>query len=816
MNPTVNTLNQIVAINNNAIASKKLYTEYNLRRSLGAACAALLLAACGGGGGGGDQAAVTAGMSSASSANIAANGISSASSANVAANGISSASSANVAAQATLATEPASTASPIAPVGPAAAPSVQANEAILTPTVGATLTDIKIRNTGAAQVNVPFTFGQVVAVGQMNRGEGLAARLDDGKLIPLQADIKATHADGSVRHVVVSGVLPALAAGQVQTLQLVKAAASAKNALTLQNLAASGLTSNVTLKTNNVQYTASLADALAAPGAVAWLSGDVANEWIVSTPLRAADGSVHPLLVARFAVRWYSGLGKQARVDVIVENNKTFTAGAQNLTYDVNVEVGGRSIYNRTGLTHYHHARWHQSAWWDASRVPAIALQHNTDYLIATRAVSNYDRSVVPDESTLEALGKKITANNTGPMTIGPVVSYMGTAGGRPDIGPLPSWSVLYLLSHDKRALDAMMAAADGASSWSIHYRDEKTGYPVRADNDANKRLSTHMNLAHTGPLPVPRCAAGGSCSSPYSSDTSHQPSMVYLPYLLTGDYYYLEELQFWAAWNPLGTDPTNSGLGQGLVRWQQLRGQAWSLRTLGHTAYITPDAHPLKDYFTKQLDNNLNYYHQTFVTGNPNQLGVYDGTGEKAFRMNQSAPWQDDFFTWSFGYLAELGFTKATPILQWKAKFPVGRMTAPGYCWIEGSPYTLKFRDNDKSPAYNSMAEVYAANFGGAEIVNDDSKRISHPQGLKFIDQACASQDQADWLSAADRTRWVPGRMIGYAGSPLGYPANMQPALSVAATSGIPNAALAWSIFANRAAKPDYSKGPQWAIVPR
>ena len=741
---------------------------------------AVVLAACGGGSGSSDSTAAMADMNSSSAAKATAIG--------------------------DFASHP------VNPTLPAPANQIGTPEVV----VGAVLTDIRIRNTGMAQTNTPFTFGQIIAVGQMSPGEGLAAKLDDGKLIPLQADIKATHADGSVRHVVVSGVLPSLAAGQVRTLQLVKSSPSTRSTLTLQDLAASGLTSKVTIKLNNVQYTASLAEALAAPGAVAWLSGNVANEWIVSTPLRGADGSVHPLLNARFAVRWYSGLENQARVDVIVENNKTFAAGAQNLTYDVNVEVGGREIYAKTGLTHYHHARWHQSAWWDASRAPTVQLQHNADYLIASKAVSNYDRSVVADESTLAALGKKITAANTGPMSIGPVVAYMGTAGGRPDIGPLPSWSVLYLLSMDQRALDAMMAAADGSGSWSIHYRDEKTGYPVRTDSEANKRISTHMNLAHLGPLPVPRCAAGGSCASPYSSDASHQPSLVYLPYLLTGDYYYLEELQFWAASNPLATDPANSGQGLGLVRWQQLRGQAWSLRTLGHVAYITPDAHPLKGYFTKQVDNNLAYYHETFVNGNPNQLGVYDGTGEKAFRMNQSAPWQDDFFTWSFGYLAELGFGKATPILEWKAKFPVGRMTAPGYCWIEGSPYTLKFRDNDKSPSYTSMADVYAANFGGADIANDDSKRISHPQGLKFIDQECGSQAQADWLSAADRMKWPRGRMIGYADSTMGYPANMQPALSVAATSGIPNAALAWTIFANRAAKPDYSKGPQWAIVPR
>ena len=34
--------------------------------------------------------------------------------------------------------------------------------------------------------------------------------------------------------------------------------------------------------------------------------------------------------------------------------------------------------------------------------------------------------------------------------------------------------------------------------------------------------------------------------------------------------------------------DQSLSGIdGEGLVRWMQVRGQAWSLRTLGHAAYI-------------------------------------------------------------------------------------------------------------------------------------------------------------------------------------------------------------------------------------
>jgi hypothetical protein len=698
--------------------------------------------------------------------------------------------------------------------------------AVLTPTsppttqvvAGTVITDIRVQNTGNAQTNVPFTFGQVFAPGALSPSEGLAAVLADGTVLRLQTDVKATHADGSVRHAIISGILPSLAAGQTQTLKLAKSSVAPTSTSTVQSLVSAGLSSNVTIILNGVKYTASLNDALASSTPINWLSGSVANETIVSAPLKDAAGVAHPLLAARFAVRWYSALPKQARVEVVVENNKTFTAGARNLTYDVNVDVAGRSVYAKTGLTHYHHSRWHTTAWWDVAHQPATYLQHNAAYLIASKAVPNYDQTTVPAESALADLANSLTPDTTGPMTIGPVTAYMGTTGGRGDIGPLPAWSVFYLLSMDKRAYDAMMAAADGSGTWSMHYRDENTGYPLRTDNEANKRITTHPNANTWGPLPVPRCANNdfSLCSSPYADDTAHQPSLAFLPYLVTGDYYYLEELQFWAAENPLATDPGWSGLGQGLVRWQQLRGQAWSLRTLGQTVYITPDAHPLKQYFTNQLDANLTFYNDTYVVGNPNNLGVYDGSGYGAFYVADSAPWQDDFLTWSFGYLTELGFGRAAPILQWKAKYSVGRMTAPGYCWIQASSFSLKFRASDKTPLYQSFADLYAANFKNDNIVNDNGQLLPPPGGVNFLDLPCGSQEQANYLTAIHGYTWAKGRMIGYADSTIGNPAIMQIALAAVRNTGIPNAAEAWTIFNGRAAKPDYTRAPQFNIVPR
>ena len=44
----------------------------------------------------------------------------------------------------------------------------------------------------------------------------------------------------------------------------------------------------------------------------------------------------------------------------------------------------------------------------------------------------------------------------------------------------------------------------------------------------------------------------------------------------------------------------------------------------------------------------------------------------------NAFSTWMDDFFTWSVGHLVNLGFSNAENIFQYKANFPIGRMTDP------------------------------------------------------------------------------------------------------------------------------------------
>jgi hypothetical protein len=459
--------------------------------------------------------------------------------------------------------------------------------------------------------------------------------------------------------------------------------------------------------------------------------------------------------------------------------------------------VGGQAVMTKAGLTHFHHARWRQVFWWGGE--PAVYTRHNVPYLLATRALPNFDQRVTFSETQLAFWKTSWSGAKTELMATGLAIPYMETTGGRDDIGLLPAWAATYLLSMDKRAHDATMGTADLAGSWSSHYRDRNTDRPVSVTDFPymtiyGQRTDTY-NPATKKEEAFPLCASATGCDLPHQHDGSHQPSFAYLPYLVTGDYYYLEELQFWAMWDVFMSNPGYREYGKGLVKSDQVRGQAWSLRTLGEAAYITPDSDPLKQQLVGFVNNNMDWYNANYTDSTSgNRLGVL--THGYAIAYNDAtgvAPWMDDFFTSAVGHLVEMGFTKAKPLLVWKSAFPIGRMTAPDTCWITGAMYAMKVRDSATAPLYTSIGQAWKAS--------------STPE---FAALACGGSAMATSLGLK------VGEMTGYSSANSGYPSNMQPALAYAADAGGAAGAAAWTVFDGRSVKPDYGIGPQFAIVPR
>lgn len=683
---------------------------------------------------------------------------------------------------------------------PAASATPTASAAADRPADAGFITTVNVQNLGGEQVNVPITFGQIFAVGDLPAQSKLIAKLNSGVELPLQVEIKASHSDGSARHAIISLNLPQLNVFKTEAIHLIKEGSVSYTTPTTPTvtptaLLNAGFSAGVTLTLNQKVYSAS-ADALLRTGKYTqWLAGDIVNEWQVSAPLKSSAGDVHPHLTARFAIRHYRAQNR-TRVDVTIENNWAYEPAPQNFVYDAQIQVGGQTVYNKNALNHYHHARWRKIFWWGAE--PQFHLIHNTAYLIASKALPNFDQKTIFPSFALTPIRTKFIGTVTEPMGSGLAEPYMPATGGRPDIGLLPGWAVTYLLTMDKDVERATFGTADLAGSWSMHYRDKNTDRPVSLVDYPYMTIlgsvSDTLNPVTKKSESFPAC--GGICTTPNIADSAHEPAFSYLPYLLTGDYYHLEELQFWTMWNLFQSNPGYRSYGKGLFNRTQLRGQAWILRSLAQTTYITPDKDPMKKQLLTFLNNNLDWYNSTY-SNNPksdNTLGaILDGNSTIYNNQRGIAPWQDDFFTSAAGHSAELGFSQAQSLLKWKAKFPIGRMVDPNYCWILGAIYSLNMRDSATSTYYTTFGQAYLA---------------SNPPALTAL--RCASAEMAANLGLKI------GEMTGYASEATGFPSNMQPALAFAADSGAAGAREAWNVFNQRSVKPNFASGPQFSIVPR
>jgi len=637
----------------------------------------------------------------------------------------------------------------------------------------------------AIERDVPVTFGAVFAPGDIPAGSSVAVTDRSGNQIPAQVDVKARNRDGSLRHAVITIDVPRLPPGSDVTVTAAPGPATQGAPVPLSALPGN-FDAVVQLNEQGNRLSASARDLLARGKAESWLSGPLASEWWVAGPLRDTAGRADPLLSARFGIRCY-GPGRPLRIEVDVENSWTWPPKPATRAYDAEILVGGKSVFAKQGLVQQAHTRWREVFWWE--KPVDVFVKQDFAYLKHTRAIPNYDPDVLPQD--VGNMYRKFESANHGPMGAGVIYPAMPVTGGRPDIAPLPAWTVAYLMTMDRHPAELTMNAGDLAGSFPAHYRNEKTGRPATSEDFP--KISTHYNYVGHGDanLAIPDYGTWGKGLVP---EAAHEPSLAFVPYLVTGERYYLEELQFWSQWNAWDTAPEYHGFAKGLIGWDQIRGQGWSLRTLAQAAYITPDADPLKGVILRELHANAAWYDQTY-TNNPN-ANIFHVALRQSSETTSVAPWMDDFLTWAAQYAVELGFDEWRPFARWKAYFPVQRMINPGYCYVMATKYYLTVMD---SPHHflDSWADLFVHN-----VPKPFREPGQRPQ--------CASGDMA----AAFKLH-RDGEMAGDSISPGGYPAQMQPALAAAVDAGVPGATEAWQKFRSRPMQPRGGVLPQWAIVP-
>lgn len=719
--------------------------------------------------------------------------------------------------------------------------------------VGGTLTNVSFQNTtGAPTVEELHKFAYVFKKGAMP-ATGAAITLSGPTTIPAQLNVTNTHSDGSVRHAVIAAVVPAIAANTTASYNIVRANSSAATPTVPADFA--GLDAIISVVNDGVTYTASLATLLAA-GYTTRLSGNVVSEWHTKGALKTAGNVAHESLTARFHVSAYKGKGK-AMISMAVENGTVTiggTTGIKHKIYDLTMSVGGTQVYTKAGVQHLPFQRFRKVFWYGGA-APTLHIRHNSAYIIATKATPNYDPTIINATNTTTEtnfVNNQATKNDI--LQPGVALPYMPTTGGRADIGILTGWDSLYLLGMNKSMRDVCLKQADLMGSWGTHWRDSATDQPVSAIDSPNITVNPNFSysvtaitaanpavVTHAGHKMVPgmsvyflnvagtmgsvlnfsnvvvgACTAdtfelvgknttgltytGSGTFTAYNTnqwDTAHMPETGYLAYLLTGDYYYLEEAQFFAIPHAMGQ----------YLHGRQTRSQAWGLRDIAHVAYMSPDSDRLKSHYSQLLAMNLTDYNTRYSTGSSaNSLGAIIGGSawsDPDSTGNNTRSWQDDFVTQALGHILELGFAEAAWFFNFKAKYPVSRMN---YCRMLSCSYNFKLRTSNTAPVFSTIEQVFAATFppGTPQAGND------------LLAQVFESAAMAAQAGALGGETVVANSMIGYADSAQGYGADMQPALAFAATHGATGAAAAWAKYDARAVKQAYSGEPQFAIVPR
>ena len=545
------------------------------------------------------------------------------------------------------------------------------------------------------------TFGQAVPQGAARDG------LQVGSL-PTQTDVKSRWPDGSIRFAVVTVDAPVAASYAINA-----AAASGGPFMPTPPAAA------VTLTVGTVTYAAALPNIASSD---LWLSGPLVCEGrSVVSPTSLADGRAHPFLRVNFDARVY--FDGTSRVDVSVENMLD-TPGATTVTYNAAITVNGQTVFAQTGVPHYYLTRWRKVV--QIGGTPFASVTPDFGPFNLAKALPSY--LPVVGNVVSSPIGASYNILNAGALE-----PNMPAHGGRPELAPYPDWTARYLVYKNPTQRSFVLANGDLSGSWPVHVREAEgslqTGvgperlvsldqratvwYDARARGDG-------LDYIKGGPMPIIEYGSitPGPGQSPLIPDVAHQPSIAYVPYLLTGDRYYAEEMAFWANYGMLRTYPANGVRGSsGILAYNEVRGYAWALRNIADAAAYYPDASPVKAYLSQKVTANLqwldNYANAQDPLKNPFQIMWL---GKRPDGAQYIAMWEQNYLAYAIDRANKQGFVGGTAHRDAIARFQLKLFTSdPGYPRAQGAPYVVAVGTPSGSSLtfFTSMAQIWAATLG-------------------------------------------------------------------------------------------------------
>jgi hypothetical protein len=436
---------------------------------------------------------------------------------------------------------------------------------------------------------------------------------------------------------------------------------------------------------------------------------------------------------------------------------------------------------------------------------PLVTFRHDVRYLQETGLFPQYSGITAPGASLFGRLTTRYV-----PLAVADFPKGMGAGGYDKSIGPLPEWDVAYLTSDgDPRAWRAVQVNGYAAGRYGFHFRDDRTFRAPRLSEHPHLVLGTGSGIVSVGASTAGETTPAASGGEPPGFHSSHMPSIGYMAYLVTGRWYFVDEMQLLAAAMLLKQSDAPRRFTEGIIQSSAgsntTRGAAWALRALASAAALTPDQDAvLKRELVGVVQNNVDWYHGRYVAKPSNPLGLAQPYSDYTPGDGKvdSASWMEDFLTWSFGNIQALEICDATHqerlkgFLAWKYRSIVGRLgpNEPGHwSYRQAAAYTIPYAPSESAdwiggngPWYKDWGEAFLA------------AKLEYEPGTSLL-----------------------GAYIDGTGLATSYWGNLQPAIAYAVEQ---NAAGALEAYNRMTAAPNWTRAatffdtdtPVWSVRPR
>ena len=600
---------------------------------------------------------------------------------------------------------------------------------------------------GAASKAQYVQFLQVFGQGAVPAGSDLYATVG-GQKVPTQMEATQRYADGSVKVAVITLLEPAVAANTTLSGTLTAGQAVTSPDLPANAAIATGYNLAVNMDIQGVgavriDAAAELIKAIAAGKAEILMQGPLATEVRVDVYVTS---SLHVTLdITTFA-------DGSTATQVQFNNDRAMTSSGGTISYNgISITQDGQTEFSHGALTQYQYQTWKVDVADSASAEPTLNVVHDVEYLERLGAMQNFDlqRPVNPQLLTDEA--RSLASSSwTNVLGVNDVTQYMPMTGGRPDIGPTTTANALWLITQNPVAATYALGQAEAAGTIPWHFYDPAHGRYLSLDDYPTIWIDYRGGVK---PTQMPSDSTG------WTTDTAHQPDMSYIAYMLTGERYYLDQLNAQASWAIATTwnEPRQNGLGIVANEAEQARAQAWTLRLINEAAYANPDGSEEKAYFTRIAHNNWKHLLDDIPELTAAQ-GQIRGILPAVNRADGVAPASQDYFASTAGIAALQGDMEARAVLKWQANFLSGRFLTSDMDPHNGYNYTLNIYDSAgnylKTWAQVTQALKAAGNYTTTDGGGGFWAELALMSNASLISVFAGGKNPSDHTVAADAMR--------------------------------------------------------------